>query len=96
MSDVSMLESPKPNLDNGNVSVPPSEQPPWTDRPDLCSLEGLVKNSDETVVRSWLADRGLIAVDRVVAMHLATTLQVAYYDPATDRYYGNAWRKKPA
>ena len=68
--------------------------PPWSDQPGLSSLDSLVKNSDENIVRSWLAERGLVAVERIIAEKLATEdLHLAYYDQIADRYYGLSWRK---
>ncbi len=53
------------------------------------SIADLKNRSDETVVRIWLADRGLIAVQRElmdeVVHHWGVTLHIVY-DAHTDRY----------
>ena len=57
------------------------------------SLTEISKLSDDDIVRIYLAERGLVAVER----HLAEPLAVsgpAYYDPRLDRYFDKKrWRE---
>jgi hypothetical protein len=56
----------------------------------LLNLEQLKHRSDADIVRLWLADRGLVAVDRELAVNAGVAgvgnPYGGYYDATTDRY----------
>jgi hypothetical protein len=62
---------------------------------DSKSLAEIGKLSDDNIVRIYLAERGLVAVERHMAESLATSeIGTAYYDPHLDRYLDKIrWRK---
>ena len=62
---------------------------------DSKSLAEISKLSDDDIVRIYLLERGLVAVERHLAEHLATAgTGPAYYDPRLDRYLDKKrWRE---
>lgn len=62
---------------------------------DCKSLAEISKLSDDDIVRIYLAERGLVAVERHLAETLAVPeIGVAYYDPRLDRYFDKKrWRE---
>ena len=58
------------------------------------SLAEISKLSDDDIVRIYLAERGLVAVERHLAEPLAVSGGGAYYDPRLDRYLDKKrWRE---
>ena len=51
------------------------------------SLDEISKTSDADIVRIWLAERGLVAVQRTLMDKLVTLDGPAVYFPGKDRYY---------
>ena len=61
---------------------------------DTKSLAEISKLSDDDIVRIYLADRGLVAVERHLGERLASPeIGAAFYDPRLDRYLDKKrWR----
>ena len=58
------------------------------------TLADISKTTDDEIVRIWLAERGLVAVERALAEPLAAVHGTAIYDPRLDRYYSRGFLQK--